>query len=99
MLAAGVNVICDIVKILWHGDRGAILKKPPFAEKMGMKVAYSQYHNKEGKGNGRKLTYDILRKAGAFVVRSYEDGEIYIDMQDKTLTVTTSKGIKKIFKK
>ena len=99
MLAAGVNVICDIFKILWHGDRWAIIIKPPFAEKMGMKVAYSQYHNKEGKGNGRKLTYDILRKAGAFVVRSYEDGEIYIDMQDKTLTVTTSKGIKKIFKK
>ena len=99
MLAAGVNVICDIVKILWHGDRLAIIIKPPFAEKMGMKVAYSQYHNKEGKGNGRKLTYDILRKAGAFVVRSYEDGEIYIDMQDNTMTVTTSKGIKKIFKK
>lgn len=99
MLAAGVNVICDIFKILWHGDRGAIITKPDFAGKMGMKVAYSQYHNAEGKGNGRKLTYDILRKAGAFVVRSYEDGEIYMDMHGDTLTVTTSKGVKKTFKK
>ena len=99
MLAAGVNVICDIFKILWHGDRGAIIIKPPFAEKMGMKVAYSQYHKKEGSGNGRKATYDILRKAGAHVVRSYEDGEIYMVMQDKKLTVTTSKGTARSFTK
>ena len=32
------------------------------AEKMGMKVAYSQCHSKESSGNGRKATYDILIK-------------------------------------
>lgn len=99
MLAAGINVACDIFKILWHGDRGAIITKPDFAGKMKAKIAYSQYHGKQGKGNGRKLTYDILRKAGAFVVRSYEDGEIYMDMHGDTLTVTTNKGVKKSFKK
>lgn len=99
MLAAGINIACDIFKILWHGDRGAIITKPDFAGKMKAKIAYSQYHGKEGRGNGRKATYDILRKAGAFVVRSYEDGEIYIDMQGDTLTVTTNKGVKKSFKK
>lgn len=99
MLAKGINVACDIFKILWHGDRGAIITKPNFAEKMRMIVAYCQYHDHEGKGNGRKLTYEILRKAGAFVVRSYEDGEIDMIMQDKNLTVTTSSGIKKVFTK
>ena len=99
LLAAGVNVACDIFKILWHGDRGAIITKPPFAEKMGMVVAYSQYHNKESKSNGRKATYDILRKAGAFVARVCEDGDIDMIIQGKTLTVTTSKGIKKVFTK
>jgi beta-lactamase superfamily II metal-dependent hydrolase len=99
MLAAGINVLCDIFKILWHGDRGAIITKPSFAEKMGMIVAYSQYHKKESKSNGRQATYDILRKAGAFVARVCEDGDISMIMQGKTLTVTTTKGIKKVFTK
>lgn len=99
MLAAGINVLCDIFKILWHGDRGAIITKPSFAEKMVMIVAYSQYHKKESKSNGRQATYDILRKAGAFVARVCEDGDISMIMQGKTLTVTTTKGIKKVFTK
>ena len=99
MLAAGINVVCDIFKILWHGDRGAIITKPDFARKMGMVVAYSQYHDEEGNGNGRKLTYDILRKAGALVVRVCEDGAIDMIMQGNTLTVKTAKGVKKVFTK
>ena len=99
MLAKGINVACDIFKILWHGDRGAIITKPDFAWKMGMVVAYVQYHDEEGKGNGRKLTYDILRKAGALVVRVCEDGAINMIMQGNTLTVTTAKGVKKVFTK
>ena len=99
MLAKGISVVCDIFKILWHGDRGAIITKPDFAGKMGMVVAYSQYHDEEGKGNGRQATYDILRKAGALVVRVCEDGAINMIMQGNTLTVTTAKGVKKVFTK
>lgn len=99
MLAAGVNVACDIFKILWHGDLGAIITKPDFAGKMGMVVAYSTYHSKESKSNGRAETYDILRKAGAFVVRVCEDGDIDMIMQGKKLTVATANGIKKVVTK
>ena len=99
MLAKGIDFACDIFKILWHGDLRAIITKPDFAGKMGMVVAYSQYHSKESKGNGRAETYDILRKAGAFVVRVCEDGDIDMIMQGKKLTVATANGIKKVVTK
>lgn len=98
MIAAGVDFACDVFKFFWHSDRGAILKE--FAKKLkGVFIGYTQYRHAERKGNGRKSTHDLLRNVGAFVVRNCEDGEIYIDMAGRTLTLTTSKGVKKSFRK
>lgn len=98
MMAAGVDFACDVFKFFWHSDRGAILKE--FAKKLkGVFIGYTQYRHAERKGNGRKSTHDLLRNVGAVVVRSCEDGEIYMDMAGKVLTLTTSKGIKKTYKK
>lgn len=97
MLAAGVDVTCDIFKFLWHSDRGAITRA--LAKALGAVVAYTQYHHKEGAGNGRKSTHDLLRAAGALVVRVCEDGAISMLIKGDTLTVTTSKGVKKTFHK
>ena len=98
MMAAGVDFLCDIFKFFWHSDRGAILEA--FVKKLkGVLIGYTQYHHNEKRSNGRKATHDLLRNVGAVVVRSCEDGEIFMDMEGRTLTLTTSKGIKKVFKK
>lgn len=98
MMAAGVDFSCDGFKLFWHGDRNAI--KEAFVKTlMGVLIAFTQYEHKEGKGNARKQTYDLLRNIGAFVARAYEDGEIYIDMQGRTAKLTTSKGISRTFVK
>jgi competence protein ComEC len=96
MLASGIDVTCDIFKFLWHSDRGAITKA--LAEALKAVVAYTQYHHKEGTGNGRKSTHDLLRAAGALVVRVCEDGPISMVITGDTLTVTAG-AVKKTFRK
>ena len=96
MLAAGVDVRCDIFKFLWHSDRNAITRA--LAAAVGAVVAYTQYHHNESKSNGRKGTHDLLRAVGALVVRACDDGPISMLIDGDTLTVTAGK-VKKVFKK
>lgn len=97
MLAKKINVLCDIIKITWHSDRGGIIEDAVKA--FGAVVAYTQYRNKELKSNGRKSTHDLFRKYNTFVVRACEDGEINIDIQGDTAILTTSNGLWKVWKK
>lgn len=98
MMAAGVDFACDIFKFFWHSDRNAILEK--FAKALkGVLVAYTQYHRKESKSNGRKATHNLMRNVGALVVRVCEEGAIDMIIEGRTLTVKTANGTKKTFKK
>ena len=61
-------------------------------------ICFSNYHHKETKG-GRQLTRRVAEAIGALVLQNWLHGEIYIDCQGNTITVTCSKGnIKKVFK-
>jgi beta-lactamase superfamily II metal-dependent hydrolase len=98
MMSKGVDYSCDVLKFFWHGDRGGI--KTAFANSLkGVQIAYTQYEKKEGKGNGRADTYNLLRNVGAFVARAYEDGEISIDFNGSTAKLTTSLGVTRTFVK
>lgn len=89
---------CDVFKIQWHGDRGAITIN--LAKALKPVVALSNYHNKASNG-GRSSTYKVLEdNAGTLVMKNYEDGEVYMDMQAGTMTVSGSKtGVKKTITK
>ena len=98
MMASGVDFSCDAFKFFWHGDRNGI--KRAFAQALkGVFFAFTQYEHKEGKGNGRTSTYNLLREIGAFVARAFEDGEINVDFQGTTAKLTTSLGISRTFVK
>ena len=98
MMASGVDFSCDVFKFFWHGDRAGI--KRAFAQALkGVFFAFTQYEHKEGKGNGRTSTYNLLRDIGAFVARAFEDGEINVDFQGTTAKLTTSLGISCTFVK
>ena len=98
MMASGVDFSCDVFKFFWHGDRAGI--KRAFAQALkGVFFAFTQYEHKEGKGNGRTSTYNLLRDIGAFVARAFEDGEINVDFQGTTAKLTTSLGISRTFVK
>lgn len=98
MMASGVDFSCDVFKLFWHGDRNGI--KRAFAQALkGVFFAFTQYEHKEGKGNGRTSTYNLLRDIGAFVARAFEDGEINVDFQGTTAKLTTSLGISRTFVK
>lgn len=98
MMASGVDFSCDVFKFFWHADRNGI--KRAFAQALnGVFFAFTQYEHKEGKGNGRTSTYNLLRDIGAFVARAFEDGEINVDFQGATAKLTTSLGISRTFVK
>lgn len=98
MMASGVDFSCDVFKFFWHADRNGI--KRAFAQALkGVLLAFTQYEHKEGKGNGRTSTYNLLRDIGAFVARAFEDGEINVDFQGTTAKLTTSIGISRTFVK
>lgn len=98
MMDAKVNYMCDIFKFLWHSDRGAITTA--FAKALkGVIIGYTQYHHDEKVSNGRRSTHNLLRNEDAYVVRACDDGEIFMDMVGYMLTLSTSKGIEKIFYK
>ncbi|MBQ9631754.1 MAG: endo alpha-1,4 polygalactosaminidase [Lachnospiraceae bacterium] len=89
---------CDVFKIQWHGDRGAVTID--LAKTLKPAVALSNYHNKSSHG-GRNSTYKALEdNAGTLVMKNYEDGEVYMDMQAGTMVVSGSKtGMKKTITK
>lgn len=98
MMASGVDFSCDVFKFFWHADRNGI--KRAFAQALkGVFFAFTQYEHKEGKGNGRTSTYNLLRDIGAFVARAFEDGEINVDFQGTTAKLTTSLGVNRTFVK
>ena len=97
MLSAGISEDCDIFFFNWHSDRGGITTE--YAEKMHPVLAFTQYHSAEKESNGRKSTHDLLRKQGALVVRSYEEGDIRMIISDKRLRVITESGSDKVFRK
>lgn len=88
---------CDVFKIRWHGDIGAIFKK--LAEALKCKVAFSNYHGPRSSG-GRNSTYKVFEDVGALVVENYAHGEIYMDIRGKEMTVSGSKcGLIETFRK
>ncbi len=85
-----------IFKFQWHGDRNAIMKA--LMQAIRPLICFSNYHHKETKG-GRQLTRRVAEAIGALVLQNWLHGDIYIDCQGNTITVTCSKGnIKKVFK-
>lgn len=88
---------CDGFKIHWHGDRGAITKA--LAKVLKCKVAFSNYHGPRSSG-GRNSTYKVFEDFGTLVVENHKDGEIYMDIRGKEMTVSGSKtGTIKTFTK
>ena len=97
MLSKVSDLKCDVFKIQWHGDRGAITNA--LASALKPSVALSNYHSSASAG-GRSSTYKVLENVGCDVFKNYEDGEVYMDMDGKTMTVTGSKsGRKKVVTK
>ena len=97
MLSKVSGLKCDVFKIQWHGDRGAITNS--LASALKPSVALSNYHGSASAG-GRSSTYKVLENVGCDVFKNYEDGEVYMDMDGKTMIVTGSKsGRKKVITK
>jgi beta-lactamase superfamily II metal-dependent hydrolase len=90
------DIRAHVFKFQWHGDRNAITKA--LMKAIRPLICFSNYHHKETKG-GRQLTRRVAGAIGALVLQNWLHGEIYIDCQGNTITVTCSKGnIKKVFK-
>lgn len=90
LIKAVKDLKADIFKIQWHGDANAC--NEAIAEAISPKVAFSNYHHKEGSGRG--TTRKRLEKFGALVMRNHEDGDIYIDCVGNKMIVTCSKNSK-----
>lgn len=87
LIKAVKDLKADIFKCQWHGDANACNEK--IAKAVSPKVAFSNYHHKEG--FGRETTRKRLEKFGALVMRNHEDGDIYMDCVGNKLIVTCSK--------
>ena len=87
LIKAVSDLKADIFKCQWHGDANACNEK--IAKAISPKVAFSNYHHKEGSGRG--TTRKRLEKFGALVMRNHEDGDIYMDCIGNKLIVTCSK--------
>lgn len=90
LIKAVKDLKADIFKIQWHGDANAC--NEAIAKAISPKVAFSNYHHKEGSGRG--TTRKRLEKFGAIVMRNHEDGDIYIDCIGNKMIVTCSKNTK-----
>ena len=82
------NLQADIYKTQWHGDANAC--NETICKAVRPKIAFSNYHHKEGSGRG--TTRKRLEAVGAVVARNSENGDIYIDCQGETMKLTCSKG-------
>lgn len=85
------NLKAHIFKCQWHGDANACNEE--ICKAISPKAAFSNYHHKESQG-GRGTTRKRLEAVGAAVYRNHEDGDIYIDISGKKITVTTTKSAK-----
>lgn len=90
LIKAVKDLKADIYKCQWHGDANAC--NEAIAKAISPKVAFSNYHHKEGSGRG--TTRKRLEKFGALVMRNHEDGDIYMDCIGNKLIVTCSKNTK-----
>lgn len=81
------NLKADIFKLQWHGDGNAINEK--LMKAIRPKYAFSNYHHKErsGRGGSRKK----VEAVGGKVYRNWEDGNIFFNIENGKITVTTSK--------
>jgi len=96
LIKAIPNLKADIFKCQWHGDANATNER--IAKAISPKVAFSNYHHKEGSGRG--TTRKRLEATGTYFMRNAEDGDIYMDIEGNTMTVTCSKNkSKKVFTK
>lgn len=82
------NLQADIYKTQWHGDANAC--NETICKAVRPKIAFSNYHHKEGSGRG--TTRKRLEAVGAAVARNSENGDIYIDCQGETMKLSCSKG-------
>ena len=87
MIQAISNLKADIFKLQWHGDGNAINEK--LMKAIQPKYAFSNYHHKErsGRGGSRKK----VEAVGGKVYRNWEDGDIFFNIENGKITVTTSK--------
>lgn len=88
LVKTGKTLNADIYKCQWHGDANAC--NETICKAVRPKIAFSNYHHKEGSGRG--TTRKRLEAVGAVVYRNAEDGDIYIDCAGKKITVTTTKS-------
>lgn len=78
----------DIFKAQWHGDSGATSEA--LCEAVKPKYAYSNYHHSPNK-SGRETTRKRLQAVGTEFHDNWSDGDIYLFVQGKNVTVKTSK--------
>lgn len=96
LIKAVTAIRAHIYKFQWHGDRNALLTA--MIKLIRPLICISDYHHKETKG-GRQLTRRVAEAAGAIVMQNWLHGDIYIDCQKDTITVTCSKSdFRKVFK-
>ena len=88
LVKAVSNLHADIMKCQWHGDANAC--NTTIAKAVSPKIAFSNYHHKEGSGRG--TTRKRLEAVGAVVARNAENGDIFIDCTDGTMVLSCSKG-------
>jgi len=88
LVKAVSNLQADIYKTQWHGDANAC--NETICKAVRPKIAFSNYHHKEGSGRG--TTRKRLEAVGAVVARNSENGDIYIDCQGETMKLSCSKG-------
>lgn len=91
LIKAVDNLNADIFKTQWHGDANAT--NEAIAKAVKPLVAFTNYHHNER--SGRATTRKRLEAVGAYYMRNAEDGDIYIDCEGTTMTVTCSANDKK----
>ena len=88
LISAVKDIRADIFKCQWHGDANAC--NEAICKAVKPKVAYSNYHHKEGSGRG--TTRKRLEAVGTTVARNAENGDIYIDCLPGAMKLSCSKG-------
>ena len=88
LIDAVKDIRADIFKCQWHGDANAC--NEAICKAVKPKVAFSNYHHKEGSGRG--TTRKRLEAVGATVARNAENGDIYIDCLPGAMKLSCSKG-------
>lgn len=88
LVKAVKDLKADILKFQWHGDANA--GNETLMKAVRPKIAFSNYHHKEGSGRG--TTRRRAEAVGAVVARNHENGDIYIDCTGNVMKLSCSKG-------